>query len=795
MTHLEGRNGIGKSLAVRLLQLAAGQSPYRGLPLAWESLRSQLQSATIVIDRLSGGETIEVTLTPAEWPEEPVAIRDARLGMVSIDGISATIQDLHKLLAVHRVAGDETLAETLGQAIEERRWLLSRVEQQIDDRVNEWDTRFEDALSLIRGLDVAALDQAQSELTEAGEVAQEKDSARTSAADRVEGIRELAEAAELLNRTRDRLPTVQRELRHARHVLTRLERTFAERSQELRSLLDLKSQSKKTREELQRWASLLRRRQTALQKAELDLSHELHVGGLKSPEPSAVKRAVKAANAELDEVSRRRAEIDQLGPALDLQRGLATPLNAAIREGRGSAVVAYLQGPIRADELRVGVERRSHELANQPKPGEIEDLDSALERLRIRLSALGRVAAAARKRDRARELYEEAASQLASLAGRSGPTAEARLQQAQAAVAVAQERLVAQRVEIAKLERELAELESITGGDLAERVATLEADVGVAAEEVPSELERATRALDETGAEYSDAVAVRRAAETRLQSLLGRLALTTSDLQAGGALSWLRPAWAVLAAADANLLIRPGGRLTGEARRVAAVLGRLEHLLQPLADMASELRNALTAATELLGLFATQVRERGLGQTPTEGVRVRTVDDAVAPRLLRREIESDFSELFGTPQLREELFGGAGEVRLDVDKLTIHWIGQDGGTHQRPLEAFSSGEQAFAYTLAKLESLAERRTTKYVLLVLDEFGAFVARDRLTQLLSYVQRRALGRIADQVVVVLPLAQDYARSADPAHDDETVWAQRVRQVRDREYFALPAEYVLA
>lgn len=105
--------------------------------------------------------------------------------------------------------------------------------------------------------------------------------------------------------------------------------------------------------------------------------------------------------------------------------------------------------------------------------------------------------------------------------------------------------------------------------------------------------------------------------------------------------------------------------------------------------------------------------------------------------------------------LREELFEGAAEVDYDLDARSVVWRSKEGRRRRRPLEAFSSGEQVFAYTRAKLESLRPiAESSEHFLIFLDEFGAFVARDRFGQLMHYVQTDVIGTIADQVIVMLP-----------------------------------------
>ena len=46
---LEGRNGIGKTVAVRLLELVAGKQPFRSDGDAWAALKENLGPTTVVI--------------------------------------------------------------------------------------------------------------------------------------------------------------------------------------------------------------------------------------------------------------------------------------------------------------------------------------------------------------------------------------------------------------------------------------------------------------------------------------------------------------------------------------------------------------------------------------------------------------------------------------------------------------------------------------------------------------------------------------------------------------------------
>src|SRR5204862_5644110 len=105
----------------------------------------------------------------------------------------------------------------------------------------------------------------------------------------------------------------------------------------------------------------------------------------------------------------------------------------------------------------------------------------------------------------------------------------------------------------------------------------------------------------------------------------------------------------------------------------------------------------------------------------------------------------------------------------------------------RPLEPCSSGQQAFAYTRARLALLDDEQSRPANrLIVLDEFGAFIAHDWLASLMGYLRGRAEQHPEDQVLIVLPLSRDYEESAKTALDPQAAaFARMAREVAERGY----------
>jgi len=135
---------------------------------------------------------------------------------------------------------------------------------------------------------------------------------------------------------------------------------------------------------------------------------------------------------------------------------------------------------------------------------------------------------------------------------------------------------------------------------------------------------------------------------------------------------------------------------------------------------------------------------------------------------LRHRYELEFSQHLSAPEVASALFDSGQFQRLNLAEVTVSWLDGETQLHTRPLEAFSSGERAFAYTLARLQRA--RTTTAHRVVALDEFGAFVDRDRFAQLVQFIGKRVLNQTADQVIVVLPLRPETERSLTVAQRHE-------------------------
>lgn len=792
LCHLEGRNGIGKSLAVRLLQLACGDMPYRTTPLAWATLGRQLEACTIRCEDSARERVIEFNLSPQLWPEHPELLTDDLLGQVNIDGQRATFSEARALLNVFRIAGDETLAESLAETLDEHAAALLEYLTVLDLRVDTWQTRLASIGSIAQLADPSTLTSAVAELVETDATHERQEVQLLSSLRRLDELEHLVGLVDELQAVRNELPGFRSRLGRAQRDAGRAERDLQEKEDALRVLIEERKQSKASRRESQRLTSLVKRRQNALSRVELDYKSVLRALALdEMPSPRSLRDLRKKATAELAAAIERRQELDTIGPALELTAALTEPLASAVNTGRGHHIVAILDRSIRADELLDGVSTRRRDLANQPKPGELEEVEKRIRVLQHRLTRLESLETLDEQYRRALSRVQEALAELSAILGRTGEEAERRLQSAQAAVAIARERLVEARMTLQGLQVQSEQFSDDNVARLRAEIAELEVRTGVEGSSGREAAARLALEVERQRAEF-DVVTRRRAeAQVSLESLRRAVSAFAAQIESAEEMAWAVPGWSTALAA-ASVVDMPAELESW----ISAADFQVVHALRLLADASSRIASAAVRSRDH-GFVAQQYLEQ-----LSAGVRARAVGKALeSPRVERHQVpaiqdsvrrfeEDHLARTLVTDQLRVELFDGSPSVDLDLRGLAVRWRGPDGAGRRRPLEAFSSGEHAFTYTLAKLESLAARRTAEFALLVLDEFGAFVARDRLTQLLGSVRHRALGYVADQVVVILPLSRDYG-AEEVADDDDSSSARRIRQVREHGYFAEPAE----
>jgi hypothetical protein len=208
--------------------------------------------------------------------------------------------------------------------------------------------------------------------------------------------------------------------------------------------------------------------------------------------------------------------------------------------------------------------------------------------------------------------------------------------------------------------------------------------------------------------------------------------------------------------------------LEGLAVRARAVTAALD---MGVADMES-IRDHL----EQVSNFSPSSASDPPSRETVEGAIFATLDARLRGRLSAQPI-------------RDALFDGHELESVSLLNGTVTW-GSNGSKTIRPIESFSTGEQAFAFTQARVLALEVRPENQDRLLVLDEFGAFVAANRRGQLAQFLASNKVRDRASQVVVILPLRANYAKELSETRGElRKLYEKRVKQIEDQGYISEP------
>ncbi len=804
---------------------------------------------------LAEGE-LTVVLTPDQWPNEPLPEVNG-LGYATLNGKPVPFETVRRLIHVHRIAGDETLTETLALELGERAAQARHTDKVILPTFAAWDTELEDMAQLVRSTSVSELRRRQD--------AEARSSERSKAleADARATERRLAETIAALVSTR-RMRRRREELDALLADLDFAAKELASRERRMEQLTARMSQLSADRNldaiegELQRWNRLSRYRTTAHSKAQVAERQMLRILKLdERPDETTRRRMERAAR---EEAARHEEELRRLDTVGGL-KGLLDELDTTLSSAPGAVadeLVVREPAALTTEALHNGVRSRRQELVGVPRPGDVEALDDAVCAARARAIRLRRLSELIHTSDRKAHLLKEATSKidelwahvegaadLQSLSAELRTEADRRLRDALAVVAAAQaiaDVLGTQPIDPSSL------LPDVSAEDLAEATnedTTEEGAVGdgapepvmgaPAAPENPTdraewealaqrldattldslgglgvdvgdglvtidEIDRVVAQMDELRATLTakaleldeDRVVARREARTAREELDVYVAKSARNLSA----LQTEVRWERYRSGLGHLL---GHVEAGSVESVSAALHRVARFVEQLRGDLQAVRNGLGQLITYLSAESSVLT--GKGDVRSE--RTQALDSFDLSRDQQRRIrewaERELAALVGSEALRKELFDGAANISIDLRNATVAWESPtDGRIRRRPFEAFSSGEQVFAYTKAKLDRLGESPSAaSHVIVVLDEFGAFVARDRFGQLMDFVADVALGTVAEQIIVILPLADDYVLDANAddlvkaaGNTESSAHMERIAQLAQRQYFAVPA-----
>jgi hypothetical protein len=753
IARLEGRNGIGKTMAIRLLQLCTGDQPYRHRETAvWEQLREALGTITIRCTDLPGSQSIEWQVNSSLWPAEPDASvpllgSEGTPGIckaVTINGQSADLSSVQDLLRVYRLAGDETLAQAITAEVSSLRSLAEAERAEVDSRRATVEGTLRSLRELLQAaspLTVRAVDEtltkAKLELSEASTSLKEADARREELRGLSLRKQELAVLLEQHDDPEAYAEELQRKLQSIRveqeTVRTERDSLNLEAGGDAAKLEQIESLEKKLDE--------VRRDRDEL----LDQAHDQTVkldllavpAGANEP---SLKGPEGEAEANLAELRALQANIDA-GPQIHslgerIVGILAEESTAPIRE----QPLATLRSETRlsARELEAAIAARQAEIEEESRPPQAERIAEQIAQVEETLADFAALATVLRKVKRRESLLArtrvelgELAASLAGVEGERFAELESRhqeLAQQESDYEAERMRLVGQMAQIAG---------GSSPGTLRERLESRLKAAATNSDSLATDLFEQTRLVGELHKAQEQAT---------LEVESAAAALSAAEAAQREALAQLLAAdrWERLRAQD--LLPLPALDETTNIARIETLTGRCQ-----ASEEALDVVSSLVADRILAGIVAADRPEL------PENESARKVLALLAERLGRR--------YFGNDAVADALFDGGRLIRFDLVEQTVEWQPETGEPIVRHLDAFSSGERAFAYTKTRLERLREAPVSRYRFVALDEFGAFLERSRLELLEHYLANEVVGEFVNQALIVLPLSRSRAEVPEP------------------------------
>lgn len=744
---IEGRNGIGKSLSVRLLDLATGGSPYASDSEAWKSLRSGTGAITI---RAINGEEIEFRLDPRSWDDDPARQSWDTLGSATIDGVAATRAHILERLRVVRIAGEEGLARAVGSQFADLATEVDKLADRLGPGADVADTSLDALLRLLKHAASNRAETAAADLAEAIRALEEASAALDPASRRLSVIDRAIHAADSLEALTSRGPELTAHIEVTTKDLNEAHRRREEAVAELAATAASRPGSAATKE-LERIEKLVARREKAADRAALDLSQLAGAAGV-VPDEHRVEETRAQIVRDLETETARRGDLARA----DTVRSFLTRLLGLLDESEdldGRAIVMEVSGqPVTREVLQDAARVRRSMLDQSDIAHQVDVTDEHLRDLIERRESVEAVADALQKLVHKRDTVREALAQLdvleSGLEGAKGRFHAAR-EQLDAAVQDAERLTLAKQ----EAERALAALaEGSTEQELRELIAAAEAPV---VELIPTRDTLRQQASDLSRAR-DDAQRVVDACRLAAAEAQAEQERDREELASEPEWAWFRSAVGVgdWSAGWTERVLRA---VAGAREAVNAATRNTRGIADALRDVAAHVSDARALPSE------TPISQAVIAACE-ERVRVEFMSDAI----------------------RTALFDGAVVESVDLRNPSVAWE-EEGLRVIRPFSAFSSGEQAFAYIRARIEQV-RKRADEHLLLVLDEFSAFIAGDRRRLLNRLLHERIQAKAVSQVLLIVPLSQDYVAAAAEAGDQTgPVLARRAAEVERVGFFA--------
>ncbi|MEV8417274.1 hypothetical protein AB0P45_27245 [Streptomyces niveus] len=762
---IEGYNGIGKTNAIKLLGLCSGEQPFTGQDSSWRTFREQLIRARVTVTGLNEADKIEWLVEPHRWPTKAEPLGEL-LGAVRVSGVSARSRDIPALFKVYHVLAAKTPDKILAGRIQDAR-----------DRVKDWDSangrsRQSQLDDLLGDLQKLIEDCAPTQLAIESAAARDARARADDLALQTEGLKrrvalldQAVDTAERLAQVQGRGSEMQEKLGELNEKLAGLDQKKEALNKQISEASAREHQDKKAEREFDNAQKHLTRCDRVLRDTNSTLETLAAIAEV-IPSRDAVNALRNEIGANLAELTELQPRVNSAPLVVEVLNDLALRLEQAEREDLGAEFL------FESVDERLGWTitdwkdtclQRVAALRERAPSSDAEELANRIDQTRIRLDALSQMSDALDQVDQARIKHAGAQERLRDAAG-ALPEQTARTVEE---LIESRDSLDQQGLEVQSEHIRLTQVYALLGGGLSEEKLAAELDRLCSEADVDPARVRGRRdreRLERDDIQRKEAQAAHQAELLQQQAdkRSAYVARVVHELVTKGDLSWLRRAIPSVGSL-------PEASVDAQAEILGGVAVRLEESRKLLERTFATVRGVGSS----LGALATELDlDRSFS-----GDHQRNSFDLATRRWLAAEVRQWFAD----DLVRQALFDGGDDISLDANSMNVFWT-VDGETRQRSLSAFSSGQQAFAFTQAQVAQLdREESPAANRLIALDEFGAFLDSRRMSRLAQYLTDRQPESGRDQVVVILPHIPHQATNLDGAN------AVRIDDLERRGYFA--------
>lgn len=762
---IEGQNGVGKSVAVQLLELVAGHVPSAlTTPPMWRSFRENLGNTAVEIENMAGGSGARVVFTPENWPIDPPEVTNDSFGVVTLDGNPATMSELAALIEVTTVRGDESLQDTVRGHIQRIEADLVQTTSIVRARANELDEFVARFSSDWKRADPTTVADRTAELKALGE---ELERAKTLLTDAEQTAADLERAMEIgrkmssadadIRALLERRASVKEDVDKYNTLIHKLE-------EDARAAEDVLAAQGGSAVELSAAEKKLRGRETRLGSQQREQAKWAASLAL-PPDKPMVAAELKSATKEQRRLAEEIDKIDRSRRTQDVLRRIVPVLDGTAASDSDEIFMVIDANRFSGRQVRSGFAARSDEIASSPRPEKALETLTQMDKVKRRIVGLNAFRTSMQSAERAAELVDEAKDELkvAQEKSEEATAAAATVREISEQIAATQALLTGAHQEAVELQEQIglngvssAKDARSTLSALLTKLGLEEDELGTAQATAAAQLRAAAQSVEDVRKSISSAQQASEDAAAHIKTLL-------SEVGSAANYAWLRDALTQQ-------------QRTGLAAEDLSTFGTVRDVVLSVTDHVFNAADELDSLARLTHLLASPK------PTKSEAAQLEAPMRGPLSLALGESLRADLN----TASIRQRVFGGLTVEQLDLQAQLIVLVG-DGRTEQRAMSAFSTGERAFAFTQARIKDLPPSPKPNR-LLVLDEFGAFISADRMPDLRDFLE--TLDDLADQIVIILPLQVDYrAEMNDTKGDLHKRYAEKVRQLDARQYSAVP------